>query len=46
MEESGSFLKTAFMAVASCFVVHLGFTYFGVEEWFHDLGPGFGGPAE
>lgn len=31
-------LKTAFMAVASCSIVHIGFAAFGVETFFHGLG--------
>lgn len=39
-----SLLQTAFMAVASCAAVHVGFAAFGLEPILHDLGAGlFGG---
>lgn len=38
MAEGLSFLKTAFLAVASCAAVHVGFAFFGVEHIFDEIG--------
>lgn len=45
--EAHSLLSTAFMAVASCALVHVGFVAFGLESVFDQVGHGvaeaFGG---